>query len=65
MSPILYYNKFRKDIEAIGFEVNPYYISVDNQMKSGKQQTFIWHVDDLKSRHLYLKVNDEFVEWRE
>jgi hypothetical protein len=28
---ILYYKKFRKDIEAIGFEVNPYAICVANQ----------------------------------
>ena len=34
-------------------------------MKYGKQQTFTWHVDDLKSIHVYPKVNDEFEEWCE
>ena len=34
-------------------------------MKYGKKQTVTWHVDDLKSSHVYPKVNDELVEWRE
>ena len=34
-------------------------------MKSGKQQTVTWHVDDLKSIHIYRKVNDEFADWCE
>ena len=32
-------------------------------MKYGKQQTFTWHVNDLKSSHMNPKVSDEFVEW--
>ena len=34
-------------------------------MKYGKQQTVTWHVDDLKSKHVDSKVNDEFSEWCE
>ena len=34
VSLILYYKKFREDIEGIGFQVNPYDICVANQMKS-------------------------------
>ena len=34
-------------------------------MKYGKQQTFTWHVDDLKSIHVYPKVNEEFTQWCE
>ena len=62
---IFYHNNSRKGIEGIGFEVNPYDICVTNQMKYGKQQTVTWHVDDLKSSHLYPKLNDEFSEWCE
>jgi hypothetical protein len=63
LSSILYYKKFRKDIEAIGFKVNPYDICVANRTVNGKQQTLTWHVDDLKSSHVNPKVNDDFAEW--
>jgi hypothetical protein len=65
ISSILYYKKFRKDIESIGFEVNPYDICVANQKVNGKQQAVTWHVDDLKSSHVDSKVNDNFAEWCE
>jgi hypothetical protein len=65
ISSILYYKKFRKDIESIGFEVNPYDICVANRKVNGKQQTVTWHVDDLKSSHEDPKVNDNFAEWCE
>jgi hypothetical protein len=65
ISSILYYKKFRKDIESIGFEVNPYDICVANRTMNGKQQTVTWHVDDLKSSHVDPKVNDDFAKWCE
>jgi hypothetical protein len=65
ISSILYYKKFRKDIESIGFEVNPYDICVANRKVNGKQQTVKWHVDDLKSSHVDSRVNDNFAEWCE
>jgi hypothetical protein len=65
ISSILYYKKFRKDIELIGFEVNPYDICVANRKVNGKQQTVTWHVDNLKSSHVDSKVNDNFAEWCE
>ena len=34
-------------------------------MKFGTQQTVTWHVDYLKSIHVYPKVNYEFSEWCE
>ena len=34
---ILYYEKFRKDIELVGFKVNPYEICVANRMVKEKQ----------------------------
>ncbi len=65
ISSILYYKKFRKDIESVGFEVNPYDICVANRTVNGKQQTVTWHVDDLKSSHVDPKVNDHFAIWCE
>ena len=60
---MLYYKKFRTDIESIGFILNPYDPCVANRMVDGKQHTITWHVDDLKSSHINKKVNDEFFEW--
>jgi hypothetical protein len=65
ISSILYYKKFRKDIESIGFEVNPYDICVANRKVNGKQQIVTWHVDDLKSSHVDSRVNDNFAQWCE
>jgi hypothetical protein len=62
-SSLLYYKKFRADIESIGFIVNPYDPCVANRMADGKQHTVTWHVDDLKSSHVNSKVNDEFLKW--
>jgi hypothetical protein len=65
IASLLYYKKFRKDIEGIGFEVNPYDICVANRKVNGKQHTVTWHVDDLKSSHEDSKVNDDFEAWCE
>ena len=62
---ILYYNKFRTDIEGIGYKVNPYDPCVANKMINGKQHTITWHVDDVKSSHVDPKVNDAFHAWCE
>ena len=62
-SSLLYYRKFRKDIESIGFVVNPYDLCVANRIVEKQQQTVCWHVDDLKSSHRNTKVNDNFLEW--
>ena len=62
---VLYYKKFRTDIESIGYEVNPYDPCVANKMISGKQHTLTWHVDDVKSSHVDPKVNDAFHAWCE
>ena len=62
-SAILYYKKFRRDIEEQGYEVNPYDPCVANKMIDGKQHTVCWHVDDLKASHVHKKVNDNFLDW--
>jgi len=63
VSSLLYYKKFHKDIESIGFEVNPYDMCVANWIIDGKQHTITWHVDDVKSSLEDSKVNDEFFDW--
>jgi hypothetical protein len=62
-SPLLFYRKLRKDLESIGFEVNPYDICVANKMVNGEQFTVVWHVDDLKCSHVKTSVVDNFIEW--
>ena len=62
-SSLLYYKKFRKDIEEMGYVVNPYNPCVANKKIHGKQHTVCWHVDDLKASHVNKTVNDEFLIW--
>eukprot|EP00957_Ditylum_brightwellii_P030079 2276858-Ditylum_brightwellii.AAC.1 len=49
---LLFYKKFRTDIESIGFEINPYNMFVANRMVNGKQHTVMWHINDVKSSHV-------------
>jgi hypothetical protein len=60
---LLYYKKFCKDLEEIGFEINPYNPCIANRVVNNKQHTVTWHVDDLKSSHVDPKVNDKFLSW--
>jgi Reverse transcriptase (RNA-dependent DNA polymerase) len=60
---LLFYKKLKKDLEGIGFTINPYDPCVANRIINGKQHTVTWHVDDLKSSHVDPKVNDEFLLW--
>ena len=64
-SALLFYKKLRKDLEGIGFQVNPYDPCIANRIVNGKQHTIAWHVDDIKSSHVDPKVNDEFIAWVE
>ena len=60
-SLLLYYKKFRKDLEAISFITNPYDPCVANRIIKGKQHMVTWHIDSLKSSYVTLKVNNEFL----
>jgi hypothetical protein len=64
-SSLLFYKKFKKDLESIGFKINSYDPCVANHIINGKQHTVAWHVDDLKASHINSKVNDEFADWLE
>ena len=48
---LLFYRKLRRDLEEMGFEVNPYDPCVANRDVDGAQCTVVWHVDDLKVSH--------------
>ena len=63
ISSLLWYRKFRKDIEAQGFVMNPYDPCVANKMVNGKQLTICWHVDDVKVSHVDPKVVTQFLDW--
>ena len=60
---LLWYKKFRNELEGVGFKFNPYDPCVANRVVRKLQQTIVFHVDDLKSSHKDPKVNDEFVIW--
>ena len=60
---LLWYKKFRNDLEEEGFKFNPYDPCVANRSRKGAQHTITFHVDDLKSSHIKPKVNDEFEKW--
>jgi len=41
VASILYYKKFQKDIERIGYEINPYDMCVANKTVNGKQHNLV------------------------
>ena len=63
IEPILFYLKLRKDLEAFGFKVNPYYPCVANNMIQDKQMTIIWHANDPTVSHADKDIVDSFVQW--
>ena len=63
MARVLHCNKFRKDIEAEGYQVNPCHVCVANKITSGKQHALTCHVEDAKSSHVDSKANEKFCKW--
>ena len=60
---MLFYQKFRGDLESIGFKFNTYDPCIANRTVVGRQHTVRFHVDDVMSSHLCPKVNDKFRNW--
>lgn len=60
---LLWYQKFRRDLESVGFKFDPYGGCVANRMVKGNQHTILFHVVNLKSSHVDSRVNDEFALW--
>ena len=63
VAALLWYLKFKKDLEGIGFKFNPYDPCVGNRMVDDKQHTIRFHVDDLMSSHVNPDVNTKFEVW--
>ena len=63
VAALLWYKKFRKDLEEAGFEFNPYDPCVANAVIQDEQHTIRFHVDDLMSSHKDPNVNDQFYKW--
>jgi hypothetical protein len=63
ISAVLWYRKFRADLEEFGFAFNPYDPCVANREVRGSQHTICFHVDDCKSSHKLRTVNEEFLKW--
>ena len=63
VAALLWYQRFREDLESHGFEFNPYDPCVANKKVKGSQQTIRFHVDDLMSSHRKKSVNDDFLKW--
>ena len=61
LSSMLYYKKFHKDLELIGYKVNPYEPCVVNKIIN--QHTVAWFVDDMETSHKLKEVNNKFLGW--
>ena len=62
-SSLLWYKKFRKDLENYGFVFNPYDPCVASRKEKGQQHTIRFHVDDIMSSHRDKQVNTVFGKW--
>ena len=62
-SALLWYRKFRSDLEENGYIFNNYDLCVANKTIRGNQMTVRFHVDDCMSSHVEKKANDELLEW--
>ena len=51
-SMLLICRKLVKDLETYGFQINPYYPCVTNNMVNDEQMAVVWHVKNLKVSHL-------------
>ena len=59
-----FYDKLVGDLEAQGFEINPYNPCVSNKTAEGEQMTITWHVDNLKILYVDRKVvSDTIYGW--
>ena len=63
----LFWEDLTKELQKIGFKVNPYDPCVANMMIDGFQCTVLWHVNDLKILHKHrsvvTKVIDLIANW--
>ena len=60
---LLFYNKFRKNIELQGFEINLYDRCITNKIVNNNQMTVLWHINNLKTSHIEKKMLEKCVEF--
>jgi hypothetical protein len=60
---LMWYKKFRHELEQDGFQFNPYNPCVTNHEQNGLQQTLLFHVDNFKSSHKDPTVDDKCEQW--
>ena len=60
---LLFYLKFGKNLNSIGFELNTYDPCVANNIVDGAQLTVVWHVNDLKVSHVDAGVVTRMSVW--
>jgi len=60
---LIWYKKFRSDLESIGYVFNPHDPCIANKMIDGKQHTIRFHVDDIMASHVSSLINDKFADW--
>jgi Reverse transcriptase (RNA-dependent DNA polymerase) len=63
VAALMWYCRFRADLESIGFKFNNYDPCVANRRVNGKQHTVRFHVDDLMGSHIQSSVNSKFIKW--
>jgi hypothetical protein len=59
---LLFWKLLSSKLVEWGFIINPYDWCVANRIVKGKQQTVLWHVDDLKISHVDEAVNTELIK---
>ena len=63
-SALLFYKKFKSELEAYGFEMNPYDPCVFNKITDdGNQHTVIFHVDDGLASHVNPIENTKLLKY--
>ena len=53
LSTLLFYRKSAKDLEAYGFQINPYDPCVTKNMIKNKRMTVVWNLKKLKVSLVY------------
>ena len=61
----MFYEKLVGDLDAYGFNINPYDPCLAKNMICGKQLTVFWHVDDLKISCVNANKVTKMIQWLE
>jgi hypothetical protein len=63
VASLLWFKKFREDLETQGSKFNPDDLCIANRWVDHKRHTVRFHVDNLMSSHVDPKVNNKLLEW--